>query len=193
SDLSMRFGKHFVKAGGMLARRNWTFDEAVNPRGSFSYDGRTTSGGATPNRDHQFAAFLLGLATSAEISVEPFFTNMTNYWHGYYIQDDWKVKQNFTVNLGMRYEYFTVPHQNGGVSNFALNGAAPGFTASQQWMRDIPGYTDDLAGAPNENLVNPDKNNFGPRIGFAWQPGFSKDFVVRGGYGIYFTPEITNS
>src|SRR5690606_2769579 len=38
-----------------------------------------------------------------------------------------------------------------------------------------------------------DRNNFGPRIGFAWQPNFVKDFVVRGGYGIYYTPEITNS
>ena len=192
-NLSMRFGNHFVKAGGMLARRKWTFDESVNPRGSFSYDGRTTSGGATPNRDHAFAAFLLGLATSAEISVEPFATRMSNFWHGYYVQDDWKVKPNFTLNLGMRYEYFTVPHQNGPVGNFAMDGAVPGFTASQQWLRDIPGVADNLAGAPNEDLVSPDKNNFGPRIGFAWQPGFAQDFVVRGGYGIYFTPEITNS
>jgi outer membrane receptor protein involved in Fe transport len=192
-NISMRFGKHFVKAGAMIARRNWTFDESVNPRGSFSFDGRTTAGGATPNRDHQFAAFLLGLATGAEISVEPFATRMSNLWHGYYVQDDWKLKPNFTVNLGVRYEYFSVPYQDGPVANFALDGAVPGFTASQQWLRDVPGYTDNLAGAPNENLVQPDKNNFGPRIGFAWQPSFTKDFVVRGGYGIYFTPEITNS
>ncbi|MEZ5361102.1 MAG: hypothetical protein R2748_01870 [Bryobacterales bacterium] len=83
-NLSLRFGKHFVKAGAMIARRNWTFDESVNPRGSFSFDGRTMSGGAAPNRDHQFAAFLLGLATSAEVSVEPFATRMSNYWQGYY-------------------------------------------------------------------------------------------------------------
>ncbi len=192
-NLSIRRGSHFIKAGGMIARRKWTFDESVNPRGSFSFDGRTTSGGASPVREHQFASFLLGLATSAEISVEPFATRMSNWWQGYYIQDDWKVKPNFTVNMGMRYEYFSVPHQNGPVANFEMLGSTPGFVASQQWLRDVPGYADNLAGAPSEDMVNPDKNNFGPRIGFAWQPTFDTGLVVRGGYGIYFTPEITNS
>ncbi len=192
-NISIRRGNHFIKAGGMLARRNWTFDESVDPRGTFSFDGRTTSGGASPVREHQFASFLLGLATNAQISVEPFFTNMTNWWHGYYIQDDWKVKPSFTLNFGMRYEFFSVPSQDGPAANFELMGSTPGFVASQQWLRDIPGFTDNLAGAPGRDLVNPDRNNFGPRIGFAWQPGAVKDFVVRGGYGVYFTPEITNS
>ena len=44
-----------------MARRNWTFDESVNPRGSFSFDGRHTSGGSEPRARTQFAAFLLGL------------------------------------------------------------------------------------------------------------------------------------
>ena len=192
-NISIRTGNHFIKAGGMVANRNWTFDESVNPRGSFSFDGRTTSGGATPVREHQFASFLLGLATSAEISVEPFATRMSNWWHGYYVQDDWKIKRNFTLNLGMRYEFFSVPHQDGPAANFELLGATPGFVASQQWLRDVPGYADNRTGAPSDDFVNPDRNNFGPRIGFAWQPDFIQDFVVRGGYGIYYTPEITNS
>ncbi|MBI1356315.1 MAG: TonB-dependent receptor plug domain-containing protein [Acidobacteria bacterium] len=192
-NVSLRFGNHFVKAGGMIARRYWTFDESVDPRGSFTFDGRTTSAGASALRENQFASFLLGLATSAQISVEPFATRMSNWWQGYYIQDDWKVKSNFTVNIGMRYEYFSIPHQDGPTANFDLGGSTPGFVASQQWLRDVPGYTDNLSGAPSKDMVNPDRNNFGPRIGFAWQPGFVKDFVVRGGYGIYYTPEITNS
>lgn len=192
-NISVRRGNHFIKAGGMIAQRKWTFDESVDPRGSFSFDGRTTSGGVAPVREHSFASFLLGLSTSAQISVEPFATRMTNWWQGYYVQDDWKVKPNFTVNMGMRYEFFSVPAQNGPVANFEMLGANPGFVASQQWLRAVPGFADNLNGAPSDDLVNPDRNNFGPRIGFAWQPNFAKDLVVRGGYGIYFTPEITNS
>jgi hypothetical protein len=190
-NLSITKGSHFIKDGMVLARRNWTFDEAVNPRGSFSFDRRTLSGGAAGDRDTQFAAFLLGLSTGAQVSVEPFATRMNNFWHGYYVQDDWKITPNFTLNYGLRYEYFSVPNQRGASANFALDGAAPGFTASEQWLLGVRGFTD-TSGVP-ENLVNSDKNDFGPRIGFAYRVPQVADFVVRGGYGIYYTPEITNS
>ena len=74
-----------------IARRNWTFDEAVNPRGTFNFDGTVTAGGTTATRDHQFADFLLGLSTSAQVSIEPFATRMNNWWQSYYVQDDWKL------------------------------------------------------------------------------------------------------
>ena len=63
-NVSIRKGTHFIKAGVLVARRNWTFDESVNPRGSFSFDGtrhgrRRQSPRATTSSPH----FLLGLAT----------------------------------------------------------------------------------------------------------------------------------
>jgi hypothetical protein len=184
-------GSHSFKFGGLFARRNWTFDESVNPRGSFNFDGRTTSGGAPSVREYQFAAFLLGLATGAEVSVEPFATRMNNFWQAYYFQDDWKVTPNLTLNWGMRYEYFTAPSQRGTSVNFGLNGAVPGFTPSAQWFKGFPDIAD-TQGVPT-NLVNSDKNDFGPRLGFAYKMPWSQDFVVRGGYGVYYTPEITNT
>src|SRR5437899_8740874 len=42
-------------------------------------------------------------------------------------------------------------------------------------------------------LLKPNRKNFGPRIGLAWQPAFLKDSVVRAGYGVYYTPEISNA
>ena len=60
-NLSVRIGTHALKIGMSIARRNWTFDEAVNPRGTFNFDGTVTAGGTTATRDHQFADFLLGL------------------------------------------------------------------------------------------------------------------------------------
>jgi hypothetical protein len=190
-NISIRKGSHFLKAGALIARRNWTFDESVNPRGSFTFDGRTTSGGVAPVREQGFAAFLLGLATDAQVSVEPFATRMNNWWQAYYFQDDWHVTPRLTLNLGMRYEYFSPPVQRGKATNFDLNGVVPGFVPSRQTFHGFP----DIANTTDRpaSLVYPDRNDWGPRFGFAYNVPALRDFVVRGGYGIYYTPEITNS
>ncbi|MEX2261434.1 MAG: TonB-dependent receptor [Bryobacteraceae bacterium] len=186
-NISIRKGSHFLKLGALVARRNWTFDEAVNPRGSFGFDGTVTARAAAPTRDHQFAEFLLGLATTAQVSVEPFATRMNNFWHAYYFQDDWKVLPNLTLNFGMRYEYYQPPKQRGKATNFDLNGFVP-VRQTYTGFPDIPDTTD----RPRA-LVYPDRNDFGPRFGFAYSVPGMRDLVLRGGYGIYYTPEITNS
>src|SRR5262249_43905222 len=190
-NVSLRKGSHFIKAGALVARRNWTFDESVNPRGSFSFDGRTTSGGANPVREHGFAAFLLGLATGAGVSVDPFATRMNNWWQAYYLQDNWKLTPHLLLNLGLRWEYFGRPVQRGKATNFDLNGVVPGFVPGLQTFHGFPDIPD-TPGHPAALVYN-DKNNFGPRFGFAYSAPWIPDFVVRGGYGIYYTPEITNS
>jgi len=96
-------------------------------------------------------------------------------------QDDWKVRPNFTLNLGLRWEYFApLTEKEGKLSNLVLG----------------PG----LAGLTQATIVRPDKlwpsdkNNFGPRVGFAWSPksvpwvgALPQDkFVVRGGFGIAY-------
>jgi hypothetical protein len=186
-NLSIRAGAHAIKIGMSIAKRNWTFDEAVNPRGTFNFDGTVTAGGVAATRDHQFADFLLGLSTSAQVSVEPFATRMNNWWHGYYVQDDWKLTPNLTLNFGMRYEYFSPPVQRGKATNFDLNGFVP-VRQTFHGFPDIPDTTDRPAA-----LVYADKNDFGPRFGFAYSTPWIPDFVLRGGYGMYYTPEITNS
>src|SRR5213594_291696 len=186
-NVSLRRGAHLLKMGVMIARRNWTFDESVNPRGSFDFNGTVTAGGGNPTLDNKFAEFLLGLATGAQVSIEPFATRMNNWWQAWYVQDDWKMRSNLTLNLGLRYEYFSRPVQRGRATNFDLNGFVP-VRQTFHGFPDIPD-TPDLPAA----LVYPDRNNWGPRFGFAWSAPGVKDFVIRGGYGIYYTPEITNS
>jgi hypothetical protein len=62
-NLSMQKGQHSLRMGMMVGRRNWTFDEAVNPRGVFSFDGRsTTLNGALAVRENSFASFLMAWA-----------------------------------------------------------------------------------------------------------------------------------
>lgn len=195
NNLSWSRGTHSLKFGGLIFRRNFSFDEAFNPRGVFGFDGRTTSGGATPVREHAFASYLLGLATSASLSPDPFSNRMDHWWYAVYAQDDWKVTRNLTLNLGLRYEYFQPPIEHGKIVNFELLGAVPGFIVSRQLYGGFPPSDNlpDTPGYPRRSLVFDDKNNFGPRFGFAYAIPSLGNLVVRGGYGVYYTQEITNS
>ena len=191
-NVSWQKGRHSLHMGAQIMRWNEWFAEAYNPRGTFSFDGRTTTlNGATPSSQNTFAAFLLGLATSAGVSPDTFQTRINSTWQSYYVQDDWKILPNFTLNFGVRYEYFQPMVQRGKVANFELNGAVPGFTISNEIFRNVPGHSD-VSNFP-ASLVYSDKNNFGPRIGFAWSVPHFSDLVVRGAYGIFYTPELPNS
>lgn len=93
--------------------------------------------------------------------------------YAFFFQDDWKARRNLTLNFGLRYEYFEVLRERDNrVSNFVF------------------GPNGGLAGArvePTDHLYNPDRNNFAPRLGFAWSPGrFHDKLVFRGGAGIYY-------
>jgi hypothetical protein len=109
----------------------------------------------------------------------------TNYY-GLFAQDDWKVRPNLTVNLGLRWEYFSpLREKDGKLSNiiFGSNGLKNARISVV------------------EKLSNPDKNNFAPRLGFAYSPDFGESFggllkenraVLRGGFGISYdrTPNV---
>ncbi|MGA8030104.1 MAG: TonB-dependent receptor, partial [Bryobacteraceae bacterium] len=95
----------------------------------------------------------------------------------FFVEDDWKVKPNLTLNLGLRYEYFSpLTETNGNISNVILG---PDGNALA-----------DLSIHKGNPLFRTSKNNWGPQIGFAWTPkGFmgrdlNSKFVVRGGFGI---------
>jgi hypothetical protein len=101
-----------------------------------------------------------------------------------YIQDDWKLRPNLTVNLGLRYEYFGPIHEKFGNLSVAEEGPA----------------TDPLGGASvrvGGNLYNSQKGNFGPQVGFAWSPNslplwnqeFNQRLVIRGGFGVGYSRE----
>ncbi|MCS7023522.1 MAG: TonB-dependent receptor [Bryobacteraceae bacterium] len=194
-NLSWTSGTHSLKFGGVIFRRNFSFDEAFNPRGTFTFDGRTTSGGGPAVQQHAFAAYLLGLATNATLSPDPFANRMNHWWYSVYAQDDWKVTRSLTLNLGLRYDFFQPPVERGKITNFELLGAVPGFIVSRQLYGGFPPQDNlpDTPGYPRKSLVFPDKNNFGPHVGFAWKTPKFENLVVRGGYGLYYTQEITNS
>jgi hypothetical protein len=94
----------------------------------------------------------------------------TNY--GFFVQDDIRLRPTFTLNLGLRYEYNTVL-QGDLIGNF-----------------DIATRTLLPQGAP---LYKPDRNNFGPRIGFSWDPFGHGKTVLRGGFGVFYSPMLTGA
>jgi len=115
---------------------------------------------------------LLGLPISARISTV---IAMYNRQHvpAVFAQDDWKVNRHLTLNLGIRYDYFSpIREAHNRQSNFDY---ATG-TLIQAGQNGA-----------SEALVEADKANFSPRIGFAWTPTASADTVVRGAYGVFYS------
>ena len=126
-----------------------------------------------------------------------------------YIADDWKVSKKLTLNLGLRYELFMWPEEKDGrIGNFDFNGFEPCFTPSggslgvcdnptpgfiipanvqTTGLGNVDGAIAATARAGNNHTLNgQDRNNFAPRIGFAYSPFADSRMVIRGGYGVFY-------
>jgi hypothetical protein len=171
--------KHNWRFGGDYRRILQSFRSARNANGSFVFTGFATSdysGGtlAAPNTGFDFADFLLGLPqqTSLQSGTNSYDFRANSY--DAFVQDDWRVRANLTLNLGLRYEYngpYTEAHNR--IVNLDVG---PNFTFATPVE---PGQN----GAAS-SLVQPDRHDFAPRLGLAWKP--MKDTVVRLGYGINY-------
>ena len=173
-SLSWQRGHHFLKFGGEVDRRGVTFGQARAPRGSFSFDG-TYTGAAISD-------FLLGYIRSDSINPTRTRTDLSNLWVAGFVNDDWKVTPRLTMTLGVRYDYFQRYKQS---DDKFVNVEQNGFV--------LANTVTPLTSRFGRELMAPDRNNFGPRIGFAYRPNIKGETVVRGGYGIYYTPQISNA
>lgn len=172
ATLSYEKSQHHLKMGFELRReqQNLTIDSGV--RGTFTFTGASTG--------NALGDLLLGLPNAATLTNNPEINALRSSLYGAYFQDDWKVAHQLTLNLGLRYDYWTPPtdkYGNLGGFNFATQQVVPVGTLGS----GAAGY-------------NPDRNNFGPRFGFAFTPFASLSvFVIRGGYGIYYDTEDWNT
>ncbi len=164
-------GAHSFKSGYEL---QWIDTEVqdVNPLyGRDTYNGRFTAPpGATASNLHFLSDFMLGLRSQYALS-SVLVANLRRNMHFAYLQDDWRVNSALTLNLGVRYEFSTPYWERDNVlSNFD--------PANNAMILARDGSIYDRA------LIDPDRNNFGPRLGFAYT--LTPSTVIRGGYGISY-------
>jgi hypothetical protein len=184
-------GKHTWRWGGDYRRVQVNPETDSTPRGAFVFTGVNTSqivgGQSVPGTGYDFADFLLGYPqqTSVQFGQSEHFHG--NYWD-LYAQDEWKVRANLTLNLGVRYEYVSpLTEENNQIVNLDLSPGVlnPVLPLGSNPVTPIqPGQAGTYSGSLPASLVRPDRNNFAPRLGFAWKP--LPNTVVRGGYGINY-------
>ena len=169
-------GKHTWRWGGDFRRIQLNTKATKDARGTFIFTGI--------NSGYDFADFLLGLPqqTQAQFGQDNYHFR-GNSWD-VYGQDDWKVRGNLTLNLGVRYEYVSpFSETNNLIANLDLSpgvlnpALGPAIVVPVQ-----PGTTEPYNRQFPATLIRPDRDNFAPRLGLAWKP-LSKT-VVRAGYGI---------
>ena len=169
--LTLVRGGHTLKLGGEIRWSQFNISQEASPRGRFSFSGEFTQA-ADGSGGSSIADMLLGLPISANISTV---IGMGNRQHvpSLFVQDDWKVNRRLTLNLGLRYDYFSpIVEAHDRQSNF--NYATGTLVVAGQ-------------NGASRSLTVADKANFSPRIGFAWTPRESADLVVRGAYGIFYS------
>lgn len=108
-----------------------------------------------------------------------------------FIQDDFKVNERLTLNLGLRYDLFTFPRDiRGRLVNFIPEQFRAGTAAAPAGPPNgiVQAGNGTLPGVPTvgDTLIPTDRNNFAPRVGFAYRLTDSDSLVLRGGYGIYY-------
>lgn len=165
---SISRGKHQFKFGGDIIRFHDLNDNLFQESGAYSYNNRVDyisdfaafKAAANPSSIQAVcgpATARVGCYSSYNQGFGPTAFELTTVDFGFFAQDDWRLSSHFTVNLGLRWEYEKMPDPQ--IPN-------PGLPASSKFPDD--------------------KNNFGPRIGAAWDFSGKGKSVLRGGYGIYY-------
>lgn len=165
-------GRHSLKVGYEYQRINTEISDSHPKYGQDTYGGQfSRPAGVTGNNNaYNIADFLFGARSSYQLT-DTFVAQYRQRMHFGYVQDDFQVNPDLTFNLGLRYEFATPQYeQDNRLSNFD--------PATNTVILAREGSLADRA------TVNPDKNNFAPRLGFAWKA--APKTVIRGGYGMSY-------
>jgi Carboxypeptidase regulatory-like domain len=199
-------GRHSLKFGVLVRYYQWIGYDSSNYAGIFTFSGVETQNpsGATKGGD-AFADFLLGYPASVARAYPGANFGGQRWYHQYFAQDDIRVSEKLTVNVGLRYEYSPwLNGYKGQLGTFDPTKAKPIIVEGNTDQVDLTSQyaapaayqffgqyiqTSSQAGLPY-SITYTDRTQFGPRIGFAWRP-LGNDTVIRGGFGIFYEPEGT--
>jgi hypothetical protein len=195
-NMSWFKGNHLIKSG--FTGRTQGLDKTKSPeyQVSMTFNGYATGVGA--------ADYLLGMPYNASESLGFVIRKQRYGDYSFFVQDDWKVTEALTLNLGLRYELNTLPSEQSDLwGNFDTERRKIVLAGSQIVESAVPDpvilqayqsflITADQTQWPVHTLVYGDHNNFAPRLGFAWRPFKDNKTVVRGGYGVFYLLEDGN-
>jgi Carboxypeptidase regulatory-like domain len=199
-------GRHILKFGGRMYHRNILFTDARSHNGSFNFTGVMTQRPVTSaGTGVSFADYLLGYPASVTRSnPATWWGGSGTYWHGFF-QDDFRLTNNLTLNLGLRYEYtpwLTAYRNQGAVfdptraKSIIVSSETDQIDLGAQALADVGMalfgdliQTSSQAGVPLQLTAN-DTKQLAPRAGFAYRLGDRT--VVRGGYGMFYEAEGTS-
>ncbi len=179
-------GNHAFKTGANYRFIRSFFNISDTQRGSFNFSGGFTQNPlARSGSGSGLADFLLGIPATAALS-NGLAGDIRYHYVAAYLQDDWRVNQKLTLNLGVRYELFTQPYErNGNQANLLLPDYRLIYTGNNV-PPVIPGaFTTSIPdGVSASSLMRLDTNNVAPRLGIAYK--LSPQTVLRGGAGIFY-------
>ena len=173
-NMTYSAGKHTLKFGGDFRRRQITEYQTNRGNGRFNFSrGFTTEIGSGATTGNELASFALGYASLVEQDFTLAWVGARGVENGIYFADDWRVSRNLTLNIGMRWDYYS-----------------PFSEVANRWANfDSDTATVKVAGVDGVDRragVQRDFSNWAPRLGFAYQ--LNSKTVVRGGFGLFYNP-----
>ncbi len=183
-----------------IQRIRFSTSQPTQPRGTYNYNGTYTAQQGTSNTGSGIADFLTNNMNTAATS-NVFTSDDVRFNRAGYAQDDWKASQRLTVNYGLRYDYSTpylerhdnqaalVPtsaYTSGGTATaeYRIPSSKQGVAIPAKFLQLLAEDHITLKYTDNRYLVEPQKTNFAPRVGFAFKA--TEKAVIHGGYGIFF-------
>lgn len=174
-------GKHTLKLGGDVRRFHFNRVSRAGEPGALNFSGVFTNQPGQANTGSAMADLLLGYPVSGSVTITPTF-GLRSWYGAAFIQDDWKVLPSLTLNLGLRWDVetpFTEVANRMSIFDPTLADPITGLPGGLRFAG---------RGGSGSRLVNTDLNNWGPRLGFAWSPRNGQFLVLRGGYGLIYSP-----
>jgi Carboxypeptidase regulatory-like domain len=190
-------GAHSLDFGGEVQYHQYSFVSKIGgtcsgTSGCFTFwPNQTASDIPDEGSDgNAFAAFLLGQSGTANALNQIHAPRWITHTAALFVQDNWKVKTNFTLNLGLRWSYDTPRHEADGdtaiFSPTTPNPGADGFPGALVFAGKGAGRN----GNVGETWAQTYYKDFEPRVGFAWSPSSMHNYVLRGSAGFYYGPLV---
>jgi hypothetical protein len=172
-DAFWTHGTHTIKFGAGVERMLYNQQTFQNPGGRWQFN--------------NFINFMAGAGRSFEAGLPAVLTprEFRQTLFGAYVQDDWKMRSNLTLNIGLRYEMTTVLKDGQGKITNMLNIIDSAVQCGTQFTAPVATQAGSSCSSVGPYYSNPTLRNFEPRLGFAWDPFRDGKTSVRGGFGIY--------